>query len=109
MLSVRLSNSLCQSDVLLFSEFIILLYTFLVISFDWYKEYMICLISLSKFSDVLPVFTCLKAIGNLWMMCLEVNILRLEWSEKPVPSIFIGNILPSKHVFSLHFSVLLFS
>ena len=42
-----------------------LLHTFLVISFDRYKEYMICLISFSKFSDVLPVFTRARAIGNL--------------------------------------------
>ena len=54
-LSVRLSNNLCGSDVLLFLEFInivpilfynfieiiILLYTFLVIFFSRYKEYMI--------------------------------------------------------------------
>ena len=52
-----------------FIEFIILLYTFLVISFAWYKKYMICLISFSKFSDVLPAFTCPKAIGNLWGIC----------------------------------------
>ena len=41
-----------------------------------------------------------RAIGNLWSICLGVNILRLEWSEtlseKPVPSIYIGNILLSK-------------
>ena len=43
----------------------LLLYTFLVISFARYKEYMICLISFSKFSDVLPGFTCARAIGNL--------------------------------------------
>ena len=75
----RLSNSLCGSDILLFSEFIkivsilfynfiefvILLYTFLVISFARYREYIICLISFSKFSDVLPVFTCAIAIRNL--------------------------------------------
>ena len=48
-----------------FIEFIILLYTFLVISFARYKEYMICLISFSKFLDVLPAFTCARAIGNL--------------------------------------------
>ena len=64
-LSERLSNSLWQSDVLLFSEFIILLYTFLVISFARNKEYIICLIWFSKFSDVLPAFTCASAIGNL--------------------------------------------
>ena len=78
-LSERLSNSLWGSDVLLFSglinivfilfynfiEFIILLYTFLVTSFFRYKEYMICLISFSKFSDVLLAFTCASTIGNL--------------------------------------------
>ena len=61
-LSESLSNSL-RSDVLRFSEFInigfilfykftefiILLYTFLVISFSRYKEYLIYLVSFSKF------------------------------------------------------------
>ena len=37
---------------------------------------MICLISLNKFSDVLPVFTCASAIGNLWSICFRVNVLR---------------------------------
>ena len=37
---------------------------------------MICLISFSKFSDVLPAFICLRAMGNLWSLCLEVNSLR---------------------------------
>ena len=74
----RLSNSLWGSDVLTFPEFmdiisipffnfielIILLYTFLVISFAWYKEYMIWWISFSKFSDVLPAFTCAGAFRN---------------------------------------------
>ena len=41
-----------------FIEFIILLYTYLVFSFARYKEYIICLISFSKFSDVLPAFIC---------------------------------------------------
>ena len=40
------------------------LYTFLVISFSQYKEYMICLIPFSKFSDVLRAFTCASAIGS---------------------------------------------
>ena len=55
------------SSILLYNfvEFIILMYTFLVISFAQYKEYIICLISISKFSDVLPAFTCARAIGNL--------------------------------------------
>ena len=64
-----------------FIEFIILLYTFLVIFCARYKEYMIFLISFSKLSDVLTVFTCASAIGNLW------GIL------SPSPFVaFIGNI-----------------
>ena len=43
----------------------ILLNTFLVISFSRYKEYMICLISFNKSSDLLPAFTYARAIGNL--------------------------------------------
>ena len=74
----------------------ILLCTFLVISFAWYKKYMICLISFSKFSDVLLAFTFARAIGNLWSICLEVNIFN------PFPCIaFFGNILFSK-AFTLH-------
>ena len=94
-LSVKLSNSLWGSDFLLFLELInvvfifvlylywihYILYTFLVISFARYKEYMICLILFNKFSDVLPAFTCARTIGNLWSICLGVNILRLEWSK----------------------------
>ena len=57
-----------------FIEFIILLYNFLVISFAQHKEYMICLISFSKFSDVLPAFTPASAIGNLLSTCLGVDI-----------------------------------
>ena len=87
-LSERLSNSLQGSDVLLFPEFInivsilfynfikfiISIYTFLVISFARYKKYIICLISISKFSDLLHVFTCTSAIGNTWIICFGVNI-----------------------------------
>ena len=40
-----------------FIEFIILLYTFLIISLAHYREYIICRVSFSKFSDVLPAFT----------------------------------------------------
>ena len=84
----------------IFIEFIMLLYTFLVISFARYKEHIIFLISFSNFPDVLTAFTCARAISNLWSICLGVNILRLEWSEtmseKTVPSIFIGNILLSE-------------
>ena len=71
-----------------------------MISFARYKEYMIGLISFSKFSDVLPAFTFARAIGYLWSISLEFNILRLKWSEtlseKPVSSIFIGNTLLPK-------------
>ena len=77
------SNSLWGSDVLLFLElinvvyilfynfieFMILLYTILVLSFCWYKEYIICLILFNKFSDVLPTFTCPRPIDNLWKVC----------------------------------------
>ena len=95
MLSVRFGNSLWRSDFLLFLEFInivsilfynfiefiILLYIFQVISFAWYREYIICLIIFRKFSDILPAFTCARAISNLWSICLGVSILKLEWSE----------------------------
>ena len=94
-LSVRLSNSLWGSDVLLFSEFIniasilfynfiefiILLYTFLVIYFAQHKKYITCLIWFSKFSDVLPAFTSASTIGNLWSICLIVHILRCLRSD----------------------------
>ena len=52
-----------------------MLYILLVISFARYKKYMICLISFSKFSDVLAAFASARAIGNLWSICLGVNIL----------------------------------
>ena len=67
--------------LLCFIEYIILLYTFLVISFAQCKEYIICLISLSTFPYALPTFTCASVIGNLYMICLGLNILRCEWSE----------------------------
>ena len=47
-----------------FIEFIILLYIFLVISFARCKDYIVCLISFSKFSDALPAFTRGSAIGD---------------------------------------------
>ena len=43
----------------------ILLYTFLAISFAHYKKYVIYLISFSKFSNVLPAFPHARAIGTL--------------------------------------------
>ena len=76
-LSERFSNSLRGSNVLVFSELInivstlfynsfemiIFLYTFLVISFALYKEYMICLISFSKFSDAISAFFVQMLLG----------------------------------------------
>ena len=37
---------------------------FLAISFSRLKSYLICLILSSKFLDVLPAFTCARAISN---------------------------------------------
>ena len=78
-LSERLSNSPLALDVLLipelitrvsillyyFIELIIFLYTFLVISFALYKEYMILWISFTKFTNVLRDFTGERGIDNL--------------------------------------------
>ena len=36
---------------------------------------MICPILFSKFSDILPVFSCARATGNLRSIGFEVNIL----------------------------------
>ena len=91
-LSERLSNSLWELwesmlinivSILIYNfiEFIILLYTFSVICFAWHKECIIRLISFSKFSDVLPTFTCAKAIGNLWSICVGLNSLSCLWSD----------------------------
>ena len=35
----------------------------------------ICLIPLNKFYELLPAFTCARAIGNLWSIYLGVSIL----------------------------------
>ena len=40
-----------------FTEFVLLLNTFLVISYARYRECMICLITFGKFLDVLSAFT----------------------------------------------------
>ena len=42
----------------------VLSYILLEISFARCREYIICLISFNNFSDVLPAFTCARAIGN---------------------------------------------
>ena len=87
-LSEILSNSLAGSDVLLFSEFmnidsvlyygfikfIKLWYTFLITFFVWHREYMIWRVSFWKFLNVLPAIICASAIGNLWSICLGVNM-----------------------------------
>ena len=62
-----------------FIEFIILLYTFLIISFAWYNKYMIRQVSFSKFSEVLSAFSYASAIGNLWSTCLGANIFSMKW------------------------------
>ena len=61
-----------------FIEFIILLYTFLVISVAQYKEYITCLIVFIKFSNVLPAFTCANIIGSLWSIYSGAFILGLS-------------------------------
>ena len=95
-------------------------YTVINIFSDFFaqcKKYMIWRISFSKFPDVLPVFTCSNAIGNLWSICLSVNIFIIlpcisfligtsdrvdvlhdifSWSLSPTA--VIGNILPLAYI-----------
>ena len=88
-LSERLSSSLWGSDVLLFLEFInmvstlslelywihyIVIYFFSNLFCSIQLEYIICLILLSKFSNVLPVFTCASVVSSLWNICLGNNV-----------------------------------
>ena len=61
-----------------------LFYTSLVISFDWYKEHTIFLIWFNEFSELLPAFTCARAIGNLSSIYLRVNIF------SPVPLVALS-------------------
>ena len=42
-----------------------MLFIVYIVPFARYGDYVICLISFSKFSDVLPAFICAKAICNL--------------------------------------------
>ena len=51
------------------TDLIMLLYTFLVTCFNC------CIISFNKLSELLPAFTCARAIGNLCSICLGVRIL----------------------------------
>lgn len=90
-MAARLSNSLSDSDVLLFSEFkniLSILYFnwicyivvyFLLISFAWCKEYITWQISFNKFLNALPAYTCARATFILWSICLGLHILRLVW------------------------------
>ena len=64
-----------------FIEFIILLHTFLVISYAQYREYVFCLISFSKFLDVCLLLLVQELLVIFEAFFLGVNILRLEWSE----------------------------
>ena len=75
-----------------FVYIITLLHALMVISFGWHKEYIICLVFFSKFTDVLPPFTCASAIDNLWNNCLGIIIL----SHFACIRSAIGNISPSK-------------
>ena len=79
----------------IFIKLAILLYTFLVTYIAWYRKYIIFLTSFKKFSDVLPTFTCAKAIANLWNVCLGLNILSCvaKFERPPLSCVaFIGNI-----------------
>ena len=50
---------------------------------------------------MLPVFTCARAIGNVWSICLGVNFLShvANSERRPFPCVpFIGNILLLKEL-----------
>ena len=77
---------------LLFSEFInmvfvfyictyliMLLYTFWSIILIDIKNKQFLWFSSNNYLELLPAFTCAKVVGNLWSICLGVNIL------SPVP------------------------
>ena len=112
-LLVRLWNNLWGSNVLLFLEltnmvsilycnfieFVILLYTFLEISFSRYKEYIIWLISLVSCHFIFRCITYLylckcywqSVIDNLWNIFLGVNILShvVKGEGRPSPWIVL--------------------
>ena len=87
---------------LTFIEFIILLYTFKVISFAWYKEYMIRQILFNNFSDVLPACTRGGATCNLQNICLWVNILCYVamFQGRPFPFADFNGSIPLSRVTS---------
>ena len=87
-------------------DLIMLLYTFLVIPFDWCRDKTICLISFNNLSELLPVFTCVRATGNLWSICLGVNILShvpfFDFYENiPLLKALRSNSLPSYRFIAL--------
>ena len=45
----------------------------------WLIQRIISLILFDKLSELLPAFSCARAIGNHWSICLDVHIL------SPVP------------------------
>ena len=49
---------------------------------------MLCLISFSKFLDMILAFTCARTIGNLWSICLGVDIFN------PFPCVAFIRIFP---------------
>ena len=65
-----------------------MLYILFIYSFARYKENVIWRISFGKFSDVLPAFTCAKAIVNLQSICLGVNVVN------PFPCIGFNGDIP---------------
>ena len=65
-------------------ELILWLYTISVISFAWDKNIWFAWFYLVNFQ---PAFTCARAIGNLWSICLGVKVI----NHFPCFS-FIGNI-----------------
>ena len=64
-----------------FTEFIILLYTFLVASFSRHNKYMICLIPLVSLQILFLAISCAIAIGNLRSICLGINVLSCLWCK----------------------------
>ena len=53
---------------------------------------MICLISFSKFSDVLSAFTCARAIVNLSNICLRVYIFIFVYELLTVRDLTVGHL-----------------
>ena len=72
------------------AQAIISSHTSFCICFAWHKEWSICWVWLSKFSDALSAFSYASASNNPWRADLSVTIVIL------VPWVgFISDILPS--------------